>query len=271
MRSSSQPVGADTVLHHVSLPVSDLDRSAQLYDAALAGLGYRLECSGGDFAGYRVEDGKAKFAIKQIRPAACAGPRFHLSFATPSRESVGRFHAAALRHGPTDDGGPGLRRRVIGESVTEREGQREHPLPHRDLGQHPLDHSAQPCPPCAGRRTTGRSPALAGKGDDAVESAPFAMHAHEAVGQDPAAQEAPKLALDEARHRALAGLGPSDEGLEFRPDHPVERARGRALAAIVRGEGQRLGRQAGSFAMTRSAKPSMASRFCDSVERGPMV
>jgi catechol 2,3-dioxygenase-like lactoylglutathione lyase family enzyme len=98
------------VLHHISLPVSDLDKSTRLYDAALSELGYRRVCSGGDFAGYGVEDNEDKFAIKQIRPSACAGRRFHLAFTAPSRESVDRFHATALRHGATDDGRPGLRR-----------------------------------------------------------------------------------------------------------------------------------------------------------------
>jgi catechol 2,3-dioxygenase-like lactoylglutathione lyase family enzyme len=97
------------MLHHVSLPVADLHRSAQLYDAALSALGYRQVCASEDFAGYGVEDGQDKFAIKQAEAATAAGPRFHLAFAAPSPEAVDRFHAAALQHGATDDGAPGLR------------------------------------------------------------------------------------------------------------------------------------------------------------------
>jgi catechol 2,3-dioxygenase-like lactoylglutathione lyase family enzyme len=52
-----------TMLHHISLPVADLQRAAALYDAALSALGYRRVCSGDDFAGYGVEDDKDKFSI----------------------------------------------------------------------------------------------------------------------------------------------------------------------------------------------------------------
>jgi catechol 2,3-dioxygenase-like lactoylglutathione lyase family enzyme len=98
------------VLHHASLPVSDLGKSAQLYDAALAELGYRRVCGGMDFAGYGLEEGKDRFTIKQIHPAASAGSRFHLAFSAPSRDAVQRFHAAAIRNGAVDDGPPGPRR-----------------------------------------------------------------------------------------------------------------------------------------------------------------
>jgi hypothetical protein len=46
--------------------------------------------------------------------------------------------------------------------------------------------------------------ALAREGDDAVEGAVVAVHAHEAVGEDAAAEKAAELAYDEARHRPLA-------------------------------------------------------------------
>ena len=97
------------MLHHISLPVADLERSSALYDAALLALGYRRVCSGDGFAGYGVEAGKDKFAIKHAVPSASAGPRFHLAFSAPSREAVDAFHRAALRHGAADNGAPGLR------------------------------------------------------------------------------------------------------------------------------------------------------------------
>jgi len=97
------------MLHHVSLPVADLERSSALYDAALAALGYRRVCSGDGFAGYGIDEGKDKFAIKHAVPSASAGPRFHLALAAPSREAVDAFHRAALLHGAADNGRPGLR------------------------------------------------------------------------------------------------------------------------------------------------------------------
>ncbi len=97
------------MLHHISLPVADLDRSSRLYDASLAALGYRRVCSAEGFAGYGVEDDEDEFAIKHAVPSASAGPLFHLAFAAPSQDSVDAFHEAALAHGATDNGAPGLR------------------------------------------------------------------------------------------------------------------------------------------------------------------
>jgi len=57
-------------------------------------------------------------------------------------------------------------------------------------------------PPSAGRTTAAT---LAGEGDDAVEAAAVAVHAHETVGEDATAEEAPKLALDEPGERGVRG------------------------------------------------------------------
>jgi catechol 2,3-dioxygenase-like lactoylglutathione lyase family enzyme len=97
------------MLHHISLPVSDLAASCALYDAALTCLGYREVSRSGDFAGYGIEDGKDKFALKYSPESRAASPRFHLAFAAPSRRAVEDFHRAALRHGAVDDGAPGPR------------------------------------------------------------------------------------------------------------------------------------------------------------------
>jgi catechol 2,3-dioxygenase-like lactoylglutathione lyase family enzyme len=87
----------------------DLERSAAFYDAALAALGYRRVLDAPGFAGYGAEDGRDKLALKQSTQSRPAGPGFHLALAAPSREAVDAFHAAALRHGATDNGLPGLR------------------------------------------------------------------------------------------------------------------------------------------------------------------
>ncbi|WAX95748.1 VOC family protein [Aminobacter sp. NyZ550] len=104
------------MLHHISLGVSDIDRAAAFYDAALAPLGYvrvweDLAPGADDQAvGYGVAGGSDKLALKQRsigqRPP---GPGFHLAFAAPDRQAVAAFHAAALAYGGTDNGGPGLR------------------------------------------------------------------------------------------------------------------------------------------------------------------
>jgi catechol 2,3-dioxygenase-like lactoylglutathione lyase family enzyme len=97
------------MLHHLSLPVVDLERATALYDAALGALGYRRVLDAPGFAGYGVEAGRDKLALKQTARCEAAGPGFHLALAAPSRAAVDAFHAAALLHGATDDGRPGLR------------------------------------------------------------------------------------------------------------------------------------------------------------------
>lgn len=98
------------MLHHISLGVADLQRSAAFYDAALGALGYVRVWSDEAAIGYGLPGGGDKLAIKQRGPATVPpGPGFHLAFAAPSQTSVDRFHAAALRHGGGDNGAPGLR------------------------------------------------------------------------------------------------------------------------------------------------------------------
>ena len=97
------------MLHHISLGVTDLDRSAAFYDAALAPLGYVRVWTDETAIGYGVAGGGDKLAIKRRDGAAAPGPGFHLALAAPDRASVDRFHEAALRNGGRDDGAPGLR------------------------------------------------------------------------------------------------------------------------------------------------------------------
>jgi catechol 2,3-dioxygenase-like lactoylglutathione lyase family enzyme len=97
------------MLHHLSFAITDLARSAAFYDAALSALGYVRVWTDATAVGYGLPGGGDKFALK-LRPgnAAVPGEGFHVAFAAPSREAVGRFHEAALRHGGQDNGAPEL-------------------------------------------------------------------------------------------------------------------------------------------------------------------
>ncbi len=98
------------MLHHVSFGVSDLERSAAFYDAALSTLGYVRVWADSSAVGYGLSQGQDLFAVKlKATDATAPGPGFHLAFAAPSREAVARFHAEALAHGGLDNGAPGLR------------------------------------------------------------------------------------------------------------------------------------------------------------------
>jgi len=97
------------MLHHISLPVSNLIQSRRFYDAALKPLGYRCVFETDTAIGYGVEDGKDKLCLKIATPALAAGEGFHLALTAPTRNAVDAFHAEALKQGAIDNGVPGLR------------------------------------------------------------------------------------------------------------------------------------------------------------------
>jgi catechol 2,3-dioxygenase-like lactoylglutathione lyase family enzyme len=99
------------MLHHVSFGVSDLARAAAFYDAVLAPLGYERVWTTATGIGYGRDGGGDKFALKLTEGPAIPGRGFHLAFSAESRDAVDRFHAAALLHGGSDNGAPGLRAR----------------------------------------------------------------------------------------------------------------------------------------------------------------
>jgi catechol 2,3-dioxygenase-like lactoylglutathione lyase family enzyme len=102
------------VFDHLSIGVSDLARSGAFYDAVLAVLGYVRHSHNPRHVAYAPPGfsfGEAPFAILHRTPddARPHNPAFHLAFAAKSRDEVDRFHAAAVAHGGTDDGPPGIR------------------------------------------------------------------------------------------------------------------------------------------------------------------
>jgi len=98
------------MLGHVSFGVFDLDRAVAFYDAALAPLGLIRVWTNPNAAGYGPPGRGDLLALKR-QPAAVTppGPGFHLAFNATAHDAVDAFHAAALNHGGTDNGPPGLR------------------------------------------------------------------------------------------------------------------------------------------------------------------
>ena len=97
---------------HVSLAVSDLDRSRPFYDAVLGALGHVRLFVSERAATYGPAGftGEAPFGIVVPRagpPAVCATA--HLAFVAIDRARVDAFHRAALAHGGRCDGPPGTR------------------------------------------------------------------------------------------------------------------------------------------------------------------
>jgi catechol 2,3-dioxygenase-like lactoylglutathione lyase family enzyme len=104
------------MVHHLSFAVTDLDRSAAFYDAALAPLGYVRAWTHEIADGYKEaaigygSPGKDDvFAIRLRADGVIApGDGFHVAFSAPSRDAVTAFYRAAIDHGGTDNGGVGL-------------------------------------------------------------------------------------------------------------------------------------------------------------------
>jgi catechol 2,3-dioxygenase-like lactoylglutathione lyase family enzyme len=98
------------VIDHVTIGVSDLERSRDFYIQALIPLGFSQ-------IGAALEDGQEiefgleeapNFAISTIYPT---GAPLHVAFAADRREQVDAFHRAAMAAGGRDNGAPGPRPR----------------------------------------------------------------------------------------------------------------------------------------------------------------
>jgi catechol 2,3-dioxygenase-like lactoylglutathione lyase family enzyme len=93
------------MIDHVSLEVSDYDRSKNFYAGALKPLGYELAMEfAGNVAGF-ASQGKPDFWLIGGGKSGST----HVAFAAADRPTVDAFHAAALTAGGEDNGGPGLR------------------------------------------------------------------------------------------------------------------------------------------------------------------
>lgn len=103
------------MLHHISLGVADLERAIGFYDAVLAPLGFVRVWSDirpgeeDQAVGYGLPGGGDKLALKQHDAHQAPGPGYHFAFVAPGRDAIDAFHTAALAHGGTDNGAPGMR------------------------------------------------------------------------------------------------------------------------------------------------------------------
>ncbi len=93
------------MLHHVSLYVTDYQKSKEFYLAALAPLGYALVMEHGEVGGFGAEGKPDLWVVKSDKPIH----RQHLAFAAHSKEIIAEFHKSGLEAGGTDNGGPGPR------------------------------------------------------------------------------------------------------------------------------------------------------------------
>jgi catechol 2,3-dioxygenase-like lactoylglutathione lyase family enzyme len=103
------------VIDHVEIRVGDLPASRRLYEAALAELGFSV-VSEGEFEGDAYvllgRPGSDDFGLHTVgskpgRDRVTTGA--HIAFTALDADAVKRWYGAAMRHGGTDNGPPGLR------------------------------------------------------------------------------------------------------------------------------------------------------------------
>jgi len=97
------------MIDHISVGVSDLERAARFYEAALTPLGLSRIVTRPATVGF----GKSypEFWINLRAEMAPVAPEsgVHICLRAKSPEEVDAFHAAALKAGGSSDGAPGLR------------------------------------------------------------------------------------------------------------------------------------------------------------------
>lgn len=98
------------MIHHVSVGTNDLALAKQFYDAVLPLIG--LQRMKEDEISAHYGSGHLIFSI--IVPIdgkpASIGNGSHIAFDAEDRSMVDSFHRAALAHGGSEDGAPGIRR-----------------------------------------------------------------------------------------------------------------------------------------------------------------
>jgi catechol 2,3-dioxygenase-like lactoylglutathione lyase family enzyme len=108
-RSEADLSNKENMLHHLSIAVSNLDRSSAFYDAVLKPLGYIQVFADDEAVGYGYEGGDDKLCLKRVTQVIVPGDGFHLAFTATAPNQVHEFHTAALLHGGRCNGAPGPR------------------------------------------------------------------------------------------------------------------------------------------------------------------
>ena len=97
------------MIDHVSVGVSDLDRSARFYDAALAPLGLTRLVTRPATVGFGKAYPEFWINLRAGMPRVAAESGVHICLRAKTTVEVDAFHAAALAAGGSSDGAPGLR------------------------------------------------------------------------------------------------------------------------------------------------------------------
>jgi catechol 2,3-dioxygenase-like lactoylglutathione lyase family enzyme len=134
------------VIDHIGIRVSDLSASRRMYEAALAELGFSV-LGEGEFEGDAyVLFGRGEsddFSLHTVgsepgRDRVTTGA--HVAFIASTEDAVERWHSAAVRHGGTDNGAPGLRPEYSGHYfaafVVDPDGNNVEAVFHKSIADH---------------------------------------------------------------------------------------------------------------------------------------
>src|SRR6202789_1932136 len=97
------------MIDHISVAVSDCERSARFYEAALAGVGLSGLVTRPATVGFGKNYPEFWINLRAEMAAVEPGSGVHICLRAKSAGEVDVFHAAALRAGGRSDGAPGLR------------------------------------------------------------------------------------------------------------------------------------------------------------------
>jgi catechol 2,3-dioxygenase-like lactoylglutathione lyase family enzyme len=103
------------VVDHVGIRVTDLHASRRLYEAALAELGFEVlgegefEDDGYVLFGRGTHDDFSLHSVGSEPGRDRVTTGAHVAFPADDADAVDRWHTAALQHGATDNGAPGIR------------------------------------------------------------------------------------------------------------------------------------------------------------------
>lgn len=97
------------MIDHISIGVSDLEKSRCFYEAVLAPLGLTLLVDRPSTAGFGKRYPELWLNHRPGMPIVSAETGVHICLRARTAEAVSAFHAAAVANGGSDDGAPGPR------------------------------------------------------------------------------------------------------------------------------------------------------------------
>jgi len=97
------------MIDHISVGVSDLDRAARFYEAALASLGLTRLANRPATIGFGKNYPEFWINLRAGMAKVPAASGNHICLRARTTDEVDAFHAAALNAGGLSDGAPGLR------------------------------------------------------------------------------------------------------------------------------------------------------------------